>query len=140
MTSRWKRASPWVLAGSLTAVGVAHFVAPKPFVRIIPRALPRRELLNAAAGAAELGCAALVANPRTRRFGGWATAALFVAVFPANVQMALDSGRGSGLYRAGAWARLPLQVPLVWWAANIARSAQVRPLGTERSPKGESSK
>jgi uncharacterized membrane protein len=62
----------------------------------------------------------LVAVPRTRRVGGWATAALFVVVFPANVQMALDSGDASGWYRTAVWARVPLQVPLVLWAAVLA--------------------
>lgn len=121
MSSRWKRSSPWLLAGLLAGAGVAHFAAPGPYTRIIPKALPQPELLVAASGAAELACAALVAHPRTRRFGGWASAALFIAVFPANVQMALDSGRGSTAYQVATWARLPLQLPLVWWAATIAR-------------------
>jgi uncharacterized membrane protein len=120
-TGRWARSAPWLLAGLLAAAGVTHFLAPAPFVRIVPRALPARELLVALSGVVELGCAVLVAVPRTRRVGGWATAALFVVVFPANVQMALDSGGGPGWYRTVAWARLPLQVPLVLWAATVAR-------------------
>jgi uncharacterized membrane protein len=123
MSSRWKRSSPWLLAGLLAGAGVLHFAAPRPYVKIIPKALPEPELLVAASGAAELTCAALVAHPRTRRFGGWAAAALFVAVFPANVQMALDSRRGSTAYQVASWARLPLQLPLVWWAAAVARRA-----------------
>ncbi len=124
MSSRWKSASPWLLAGFLAGMGVAHFANPAPFTRIVPKALPEPDLLVAASGAAELACAALVAHPRTRRFGGWATAALFVAVFPANVQMALDSGRGSTGYQVATWARLPLQIPLVWWAAAVARRSR----------------
>jgi uncharacterized membrane protein len=120
-TRRWARSAPWLLAGFLTAAGVTHFVAPAPYVRIVPRALPAPELLVALSGVAELACAALVAVPRTRRVGGWATAALFVAVFPANVQMALDSGDGPAWYRAVTWARVPLQVPLVLWAVAVAR-------------------
>lgn len=126
MSSRWKRSSPWLLAGLLAGMGAAHFASPHPFTRIIPKSLPNPELLVAVSGAAELACAAMVAHPRTRRFGGWASAALFVAVFPANVQMALDSGRGSSTYQAVTWARLPLQIPLVWWAATVARRAARR--------------
>jgi uncharacterized membrane protein len=59
--------------------------------------------------------------PRTRRLAGWATAALFVAVFPGNVQMALDASDRSALYRAATYARLPVQVPLVVWAVQVAR-------------------
>ncbi|HEV2087466.1 MAG TPA: hypothetical protein VGR21_04045 [Cryptosporangiaceae bacterium] len=121
--TRWARASPWLLAALLAGAGVLHFVAPQPYLRIIPKALPEPELLVAASGVVELACAGLVAHPRTRRLGGWAAAALFVVVFPANVQMALDAGRGPAWYQAVAWARLPLQVPLVWWGVAVARQA-----------------
>jgi uncharacterized membrane protein len=114
-----------MLAGLLGGMGVLHFVAPKPFVAIVPRALPEPELLVAASGVAELACAALVAVPRTRRLGGAASAALFASVFPANIQMAVDSSaektRKPGWYQAIAWGRLPLQVPLVLWALSMRR-------------------
>jgi uncharacterized membrane protein len=126
MTSRWKRSSPWLLAGLLAGAGVTHFAIPRPYARIVPKALPEPELLVAASGVAELACAALVAHPRTRRWGAWTAAALFVAVFPANVQMALDSARGPAWYRAGAWARLPLQAPLVWWAVRVGQTSRGR--------------
>ena len=50
-----------------------------------------------------------------------AAAALFVAVFPANVQMALDWSDRSPVEQAVAYARLPLQIPLIWWALRVAR-------------------
>ena len=105
------------LAGILAVAGIAHFVTPEPFTEIVPRALPLRRELVYVSGVAELVCAALLARPRTRRVGGLATAALLVVVFPANVQMALDRG---GWW----WARLPVQVPLVWWALAIARTSE----------------
>jgi uncharacterized membrane protein len=119
--SRWARAAPWLLAGLLATAGVTHLVAPGPYVRIVPPALPAPAALVALSGVAELACAVLVAVPRTRRTGGWATVVLFVVVFPANVQMALDSGGGAGWYRTVVWLRVPLQVPLVLWAASVAR-------------------
>ncbi|GAA1656384.1 DoxX family protein [Fodinicola feengrottensis] len=125
MAARWTKASPWVLAGVLGGMGVLHFAAPKPFVAIVPRVLPEPELLVAASGVAELACAALVAIPRTRTLGGAAAAALFVSVFPANIQMAVDSSlpetRKPRWYQAIAWGRLPLQVPLVMWALSVRR-------------------
>jgi len=65
--------------------------------------------------------------PGTRRMAGWARAALFVGVFPANVKMAADTwslrherpGRA-----AGTLARLPVQVPLVSWAVSVAREGR----------------
>ncbi|KHL15853.1 putative membrane protein [Mumia flava] len=113
------------LAGLLAVAGVAHFVAPKPFESIVPRALPARRALVHASGVAELACAAGLVAPRTRRAAGYATAALMVAVFPANVQMtvtALRSPRASTGYRAATIARLPLQWPLVRTAWKAARS------------------
>ncbi|MEO5832765.1 MAG: MauE/DoxX family redox-associated membrane protein [Nakamurella sp.] len=109
------------LAAVLAVPGVAHFTHPAPFVSIVPRSLPRPELLVAASGVAELACAGLIAHPRTRRIGGLGAAALFVAVFPANVSMALRSGDGPMAYRVMAWARLPLQIPLIGWALAVSR-------------------
>jgi uncharacterized membrane protein len=120
-----RRASPYLLASLLTVTGTTHFVAPKVYASIIPPQLPpqlpSRYALVYASGAAELACAAGLAVPRTRRVAGWATALLFVAVFPANVQMALDAGDRSAAYRAATYARLPVQVPLVLWAISVAR-------------------
>ena len=124
MASRWKRAAPPLLAGLLGTAGVMHFVAPKQFAQIIPKALPAPEFLVAASGVAELALAATVLVPKTRRVGALAAAAFFVGVFPANLQMALDSGQGSTWYRLGTYARLPLQAPLVGWALSVARNAK----------------
>ena len=121
--SRWRRASPYLLAGLLTVTGSTHFLAPRPYARIIPEQLPSPYALVYVSGVAELLCAAGLALPRTRRVTAWATAVLFVAVFPANITMALDSTGRSTLYQLAAWARLPVQVPLIWWAVTVARQA-----------------
>ncbi|MEP6759875.1 MAG: MauE/DoxX family redox-associated membrane protein [Sporichthyaceae bacterium] len=123
MTSpSWLRcASPYLLAGLLTVTGTAHFLAPRPYAQIIPEQLPSPYGLVYASGVVELLCAAGLAFPRTRRATAWATAVLFVAVFPANVKMALDSTDRSLPYQVAVWTRLPIQVPLIWWAIAIAR-------------------
>lgn len=64
-----------------------------------------------------------MAAPRTRRLGGLAAVALFLAVFPANVKMALDFRDKSPKARAIAYGRLPLQIPLVAWAWKVAKAA-----------------
>ena len=110
------------LAEMLAATGVLHIVAPKQFDTIVPRWLPGpRRRWTYLSGAAELGVAAAVAAARTRRWGGLAAAALFVGVFPANVQMALAWRDRPLPYRAAAWARLPLQIPLIAWALRASR-------------------
>jgi uncharacterized membrane protein len=108
----------------LTATGVAHFVLPRFYDPIIPHALPgtaRSWVL--ASGAAELAVAAAVAAKRSRRAGATVAAVLFIAVFPANVQMAVNWSRRSALESTLAWVRLPMQVPLVWWALRVRRAS-----------------
>jgi uncharacterized membrane protein len=110
------------LAAFLATMGALHFAAPKPFDRLIPRALPGSpRAWTYASGVAELAVAAAVAHPRTRRAGGLAAAALFVAVFPANVKMAADWRHASPAKRAIAYGRLPLQAPLIAWAWRVSR-------------------
>ena len=121
MTRHRIRPAP-ALAGLLAATGALHFAAPEPFDAIVPRVLPgpprRWTYLS---GAVELAVAVAVAAPRTRRLGGMAAAALFIGVFPANVQMALDWHQRPLPQWALAWARLPLQLPLIAWALRASR-------------------
>jgi uncharacterized membrane protein len=115
------------LAVLLLVTGVLHFVVPGPYVRIIPRVLPEvwAAPLVALSGAAELAGGAALLVPAWRRAAGLFVAALLIAVFPANVQMALDSPNAFTL------GRLPLQVPLLWAALVAAqRAADVDPLNS----------
>ena len=117
-----RRPGATALAELLTTTGVLHLVAPAPFDAIVPRSLPGApRFWTLASGVAELGVAAAVAAPRTRRLGAAAAAGLFVAVFPANVKMARDWSNRPAPWRAIAWARLPLQAPLIGWALAVRR-------------------
>ncbi len=124
---RRSSAPAFALAAFLLVAGSAHFVVPRSYQRIVPRLLADPAFWVRWSGVAEIICAGLVAFPRTRRPAAIATAGLFVAVFPANVQMALDGGLPGASFPLGsaavAWARLPLQIPLVVWAWRVARSA-----------------
>jgi uncharacterized membrane protein len=113
------------LAVLLGGAGATHFLRPRGYDRIVPAGLPPRTT-TLASGVAELGIAAALA---TRRAAGLAAAALFVAVFPANVTMArdlLDSPRSTRAARLVAVVRLPLQAPLVAWALRVGRHAPRR--------------
>jgi uncharacterized membrane protein len=122
MTSR--RPGARALAALLTTTGVLHLAVPAPFDAVVPRRLPGTpRFWTLASGIAELAVAAAVAAPGTRRLGATAAAALFVAVLPANVQMACDWSDRSPAARAVAWGRVPLQVPLVAWALAVRRGA-----------------
>ncbi|GAA2721938.1 DoxX family protein [Cellulomonas aerilata] len=116
--------SALALAALLAGAGVTHLVRPRLYERLIPPWLGAPRPWVVGSGLAELACAAAVTAPRTRRAGALATCALFVLVFPGNVQMALDSRAGSRSWArrpAVAWGRLPLQVPLVLWAWRVAQ-------------------
>ncbi|WP_083577136.1 DoxX family protein [Rhodococcus tukisamuensis] len=119
--------SSTALSAILLGAGTLHFVNPKPFDSIVPRQLPGSpRAYTYASGVAELAVGAAIAVPRTRRLGGTLAAALFVAVFPANVQMAVDwLGRSSTPLplKAVAVARLPLQLPLIAAALKVRREA-----------------
>jgi len=119
--TRLRRASPALLAAVLAVAGLLHLLVPGPYDAIVPDLLPAPRLWTYASGLVELGVAAAIARPATRRQGALVAAALFVVVLPANVQMALDAD--GGLARALAYARLPLQVPLVLWALQVRRDA-----------------
>lgn len=112
------------LGALLVAAGVAHFVVPRPFEEIVPHGIGSPSAWVRLSGVAELVCAAglLVRSRKATRAAAGATALLLVLVFPANVQMALDGG-GDRVPAWAAWARLPLQVPLVWWALRVRRAA-----------------
>ncbi|GLY79711.1 DoxX family protein [Actinoallomurus iriomotensis] len=120
MTSR----SALGLAALLAGAGVTHFLRPRPYDAIIPSRLPGPpRAWTYVSGLAELACAAAVAAPRTRRAGALAAAGLFAGVFPANVKMAYDWRHRALPYRAVAYGRLPLQVPLVLWGLSVARDS-----------------
>lgn len=110
-----------LLAALFLGAGAMHLVRPRGFERIVPAGLPAPELLVAVSGVAELLGGAALLVPPVRRAGGIGLIALLVAVFPANVNMALHAEQlGSGLPDWALWARLPLQpalVAAVWIAA-----------------------
>jgi uncharacterized membrane protein len=118
--STLRRRAPRALAAAFAASGLVHLVRPRVFASIMPRAIPERHHTNLiyVSGLAELACAAGLV--RRTRWAPSASVAVLVAVFPANVQMALDagSGRNSGPSDspAVAWGRLPLQLAMIWAA------------------------
>ncbi len=116
------------LAALLTSSGILHFAAPAQFDGSVPEQLPgAARTWTHLSGAAELGIAVLIAIPRTRRLGGLLAALLFVAVFPANVKMAIDWSARPAWMRALAYGRLPLQIPLVLWALYVYRRRATTP-------------
>ena len=108
----------------LVGMGALHFVAPKPFDSIVPAELPgSQRFYTYASGVGEVTTGALLLVPRTRRLGALAAVALFVSVFPANVNMVRLWKDKPLFMRIGAIARLPLQIPMIIEALKIYRSS-----------------
>lgn len=102
------------------AAGVLHFVRPEMYEAIVPDFLPAKRELVYASGVAEIAGGAGVLHPRTRRVASWFSIATLVAVFPANVYMALRPDRYD-VPEAALYARLPLQALVIWWAYAAGR-------------------
>jgi uncharacterized membrane protein len=104
--------------------GFLHFFYPAPYVRIMPPMLPWPLALVRISGAAEiLGGAGLFLR-KFRRAAAYGLTLLLIAVFPANVYMAVAHVAFPGLLGKAwvQWGRLPLQIPLIAWALYYARS------------------
>lgn len=131
VATRSSRAA-WALAAFMLVAGLAHFAVPGTYRRIVPRPLGDPAFWVRWTGVAEIACAGLLVDQRTRRAGALATVGLLLAVFPANVKMALDGGIPGGSFPLGsplmAWARVPLQAPLLVWAWRVAnpRASAIR--------------
>jgi uncharacterized membrane protein len=119
--------SPWPayrLAALLLVIGIGHFVIPQAPDALIPPRLPGRpRSYTYLSGVAELVIGAMLLAPSTRRRAALAAAALFVAVFPANLYMVRLWRDKPWPMRAIAIARLPLQIPLIAEAVKVKRTA-----------------
>lgn len=128
--TRPSQAAAYRLSALLLGAAVLHFASPKFFDSTVPRQLPgEARTYTYASGVAEAAIGTALAVPRTRLLGAGLAAVLFVAVFPANIQMAVDWLRSSKTTQAqkiGALARLPLQIPLVTQSLAARRRAPRR--------------
>jgi len=121
------RISRAALAAFFTFTGTMHFLRPRFFEAIVPPAIePQKQEVVAISGAAEIAGAALVLYPASRRLGRWWLLALLLAVFPANLHMAVNPEQIRGLDmrklpRWALWARLPLQPLAMLWVWQATR-------------------
>ena len=113
------------LAGpGFIGAGVMHFVIPRAYRRMMPPYIPAPEAMVYVSGVAEIAGGAGLMMTRSRRLAGWWLIATLIAVFPANVHMALNPGefpKVPGGEKA-LWARLPFQGVFVAWVLAAMRS------------------
>jgi uncharacterized membrane protein len=109
-----------MLAPFFIVAGMLHFLRPEPYVAIVPDALPRKRELVYVSGAAEIAGGLGVLAAPTRRAAGWWLIATLIAVFPANVNMAVNADRFRAVPEPLLWARLPVQGLLIAWVWRAA--------------------
>ena len=111
----------YIVAGSL------HFIKPAPYLRIMPPYIPWHAAMVRISGAFEIlgGLGLLV--PVTRRAAAWGLVAVLIAVFPANIYMAVHpvEAGAAGIAPVLRWGRLPLQGVLIWWLLWCTRPRYV---------------
>jgi uncharacterized membrane protein len=105
----------------MLGVGTMHFLAPKFFDELIPEPLGNPRAWTYGSGVAEITAGALVLNKQTSRAGAWMTFFVILGVWPGNWKMALDAGAPRDAASWVAWIRLPLQLPMLWWAYRNTR-------------------
>jgi uncharacterized membrane protein len=115
-----------LLAGFFCFAGTMHFVIPRSYEAMMPPSLPYHREAVVISGLAEIAGGLMVIPPRGRRFARWWLLALLVAVFPANVHMAVHPEQVRGLDmrkfpRWALWARLPLQFLAMGWVWQATR-------------------
>lgn len=99
----------WIGAGAM------HFAIPKQYEAIMPDWLPAHRELVAASGVAEIAGGVAALHPASRAAARWWLLATLAAIYPANVNMALNPGRYAKIPPLALWARLPFQGVFAWF-------------------------
>jgi uncharacterized membrane protein len=122
-----QRIAVMVAAVFYIAAGSLHFIKPEPYLRIMPPYIPWHAAIVRVSGACEIlgGLGLLV--PATRRAAAWGLVVLLVAVFPANLYMAMHpiEAGAAGVAPVLRWGRLPIQAVLIWWLLWCTRPRYV---------------
>jgi len=114
--ARFKILTRYLFGGLFVVAGVNHFLNTAFYVGIMPPYLPWHLELVYISGAAEAGLGALLLIRRWAVWAAWGLIALLVAVFPANVHMAMHADLYPSISALALWLRLPVQGLLIAWA------------------------
>ena len=106
----------YLLAFGFVLAGVNHFLNPAFYLRMMPPVLPAPLFLIFLSGAFQIAFGTLLLIPKFTRFAAWGIVALLIAVFPANVFMALNPQTFPEFSPAALYLRLPLQFVMIAWA------------------------
>lgn len=131
-----KTAARRTLAAMMIGIGTLHFVRPDGFVAIVPKMLPAPLALVYVSGFFEMlgGLGLLV--PQTRKAAAWGLIALYIAVFPANINMAVNQIPldGQPVAPLFLWLRLPFQAVFIGLAYWFTRDDAKPAAASEQAP------
>lgn len=126
MTQNVKTSLKLVLGIVLVGAGLNHFLSADFYLRMMPPYLPWHLELVYISGIAEILLGILLLVRRTLAIAAWGIIALLIAVFPANLQMALEPSQFPNIPEIALWLRLPFQAVLIAWAYWYTRSPSSR--------------
>ena len=94
-----------------------HFFSPERYLPMMPPFVPNPRAMIYVSGVAELAGGIGLLIPRTARLAAWGLVVLLVAIFPANIYVALSGVNAAGLPSSPwyTWSRLPFQIVFIWW-------------------------
>jgi len=115
-------ASRVLLAAFFISAGVNHFRSPEIYTSMMPPWLPAPSLLNQISGFAEIAGGIGILNAKTRRAAATGLVILLIAIFPANIHVAVNGWPGMETPGWILYARLPLQFLLIAWVVFSARN------------------
>ena len=118
MKSKIKTLSIILMTLFYIMAGTNHFINPDWYVRIVPPILPFKTVIVYISGILEIILGTLLIFPKTRFIAGWGLILLLVAVYPANIYVALTNGEAMDTTPLIAWGRLPFQfvfIRLAYW-------------------------
>ncbi|MFN8004039.1 MAG: DoxX family protein [Acidobacteriota bacterium] len=113
----------YLLAFFFVAAGINHFWHPDFYLKMMPPYLPWPAALHLLAGLCEIVLGVLLLIPRWQQLAAWGMIALLIAVYPANIYMALNPHLFSGMNPTALWIRLPFQFLFVAWAWWFTRDS-----------------
>lgn len=118
-----------ILAVCIIIVGITHFIRPEQYARIVPPQLPNPVALVYISGFFEILGGIGLMIPFVSVAAAWGLIALFIAVFPANINLAVNNIAIEGIphNQVMYWVRLPFQAVLIAWAYWYTRKPQLQP-------------
>ncbi|CAA9395951.1 MAG: hypothetical protein AVDCRST_MAG74-2027 [uncultured Pyrinomonadaceae bacterium] len=114
----------WLLAIAFVLAGANHFINPAFYLKIMPPVLPAPLFLIYLSGFFEIALGVLLLIPKFTRSAAWGIIALLIAVYPANIYMALNANLFPEFNQALVYLRLPLQFVMIAWAFWHTKTAE----------------